>query len=319
MNPLMLAPCVLLAVAAAAPAAEHASRENDSTLNLLLENDAVAGTDRNYTNGIELNWLSRAYGPQSDEGLGRRFGLALGHQLYTPDDITASQPLPGQRPYAAWAYAGFALVYDKGHSLDTWLLNVGIVGPDAEGESVQNDFHNKLGNSKIAQGWANQLPNEVAGQLVYEHKWRGIVQTRHEGLGFDVTPHAGFSLGNIATYANAGITLRFGNDLRNDFGVPRIRPALPGSAYFAPRDGFGWYLFAGVDGRAVAYNEFLDGTMFRDSLSVDRKPLVADLQAGAAVFLGRVRLSYTFVVRTEEYEGQPEPDKFGSVAVTVRF
>ena len=41
--------------------------------------------------------------------------------------------------------------------------------------------------------------------------------------------------------------------------------------------------------------------------------------AGLAVTLGRTRLSYTYVVRSKEFEGQPDMDRFGSVAVSVKF
>ncbi|MEP7313292.1 MAG: lipid A-modifier LpxR family protein, partial [Pseudomonadota bacterium] len=91
------------------------------------------------------------------------------------------------------------------------------------------------------------------------------------------------------------------------------------SGYFEPKDGFGWYLFAGVDGRAIAQNIFLDGNTGRDSLSVDKAVFVADLQAGAAVSVGRVRIAYTYVFRTREYRGQPAPDRFGSVGISALF
>src|SRR3546814_8870959 len=104
-------------------------------------------------------------------------------------------------------------------------------------------------------------------------------------LGVDVTPHLGAALGNVYTYGAGGLTLRFGEDLPDDYGPPRIRPALPGSDYFRPTDDFGWYFFAGAEGRIVARNIFLDGNTFKDSHSVDKRPLVADLQAGIAVNL----------------------------------
>ncbi len=122
--------------------------------------------------------------------------------------------------------------------------------------------------------------------LIYERKWRNLAEFRESGFGIDLTPHLGGSLGNVGTYLNTGITLRFGKDLSNDFGPPRIRPSLPGSGFFVPRNTFGWYLFAGVDGRAIAYNIFLDGNADGDSLSVDKEPLVADIQVGAVVTIG---------------------------------
>ena len=94
------------------------------------------------------------------------------------------------------------------------------------------------------------------------------------------------SLGNIFTYAAAGAMVRFGQRLRADWGQPRIQPALSGSDFVnhgALHDGPAWYVFAGTEGRAVARNIFLDGNTWEDGPSVDKKPFVADLTAGAAV------------------------------------
>ena len=55
------------------------------------------------------------------------------------------------------------------------------------------------------------------------------------------------------------------------------------------------------------------------SASVDRKPFVADAQLGVAVQTGDVRLAYTYVTRTEEFEGQGELQDFGALALSWRF
>lgn len=95
---------------------------------------------------------------------------------------------------------------------------------------------------------------------------------------------------------------------------------MPGTGYFeTPGDGFGWYLFAGADGRAVARNIFLDGNTFRDSPSIDKEHFVADLSAGLALTFERVRISYTVVYRTKEFQGQDDNDLFGSVGLTWRY
>lgn len=138
---------------------------------------------------------------------------------------------------------------------------------------MQNGFHDLI-SSAHANGWDNQLQDEFGYQLLYEHRWRNIGKKRLGPVEMDFSPHVGFSLGNIATYANAGITLRLGRDLRNDFGVPRIRPSLPGSSFF---------------------------------------------QVGFAVIWRKLRLAYTYVIRSKEYEGQEQPDRFGSVGLTWRF
>ena len=192
-----------------------------------------------------------------------------------------------------------------------------IVGPSAHAEQVQNGFHDWI-SSAHANGWDNQLRDEFGYQLLYEHRWRNIGKKRPGPVEM-VQPARRRSLGNIATYANAGITLRLGRDLRNDFGVPRIRPSLPGSSFFQPRDGFGWYVFAGVDARGVAYNIFLDGDASTYDVNIRKETFVYDGQVGFAVIWRKLRVAYTYVIRSKEYEGQEQPDRFGSVGLTWRF
>lgn len=300
------------------------------TLSLLVENDKFTGTDRHYTNGVQLSYLSakddvprwlRAtaqYLPGIQESAALRTGYVLGHSIFTPDNIAAIEPLPDERPYAGWLYGGVALVAETENRLDTWELDLGIVGPSARGEEVQNSFHDIIGADEAA-GWDNQLDDEFGYALIYERKWRNLWEHRRSGFGVDMIPHVGGSLGNVGTYLNVGATFRFGNDLPNDFGAPRIRPSLPGSNFFLPRDNFGWYLFVGIDGRAVAYNIFLDGNTHKDSLSVDKEVLVGDLQGGLVFNLGWARLAYTYVYRSREYEEQDEPDRFGSIGLSVKF
>ncbi len=82
---------------------------------------------------------------------------------------------------------------------------------------------------------------------------------------------------------------------------------------------FGWYLFAGVEGRAIAHNIFLDGNTFRDSRSVDKKPLVGDLQFGLVLDWSDIRFSYTHILRTREFRTQEKFDGFGALSVSIKF
>jgi hypothetical protein len=248
----------------------------------------------------------------------RRYGLSVGQSIFTPEDRDSRELVRDDRPYAGWLYGGLALVADTGKELDTFELNLGVVGPSAKGEQVQNSIHEWIG-SRETRGWDNQLHDEFGAVLFYEHKWRGLLETNPGGLGIDVTPHVGGAFGNVFTYAAGGATLRFGQDLPADYGPPRVRPALAGSGFFHPSGGFGWYLFAGVEGRAVARDIFLDGNTFKDSHSVDKKPFVADLQVGLAITIQAIRIAFTQVYRTREFDEQGSPNKFGALSVSFRW
>jgi hypothetical protein len=324
--------CVAANLARAEDAAPPAPRPADShnVFSLTSENDLYAdhNKDRHYTNGIQFGWMSgqdtewaSAVGhwlPLLGSADHYRIGFALDHNLYTPEDKNSTAPIPTDRPYAAWLYSAFKLEAESANQLDNVELDLGVVGPWAKGRQVQNDWHSMIG-ARPAEGWSNQIKDEVGVNLEYDRLWRIALTEPTSDLQFDVVPNATASVGNIFTYAGGGGIIRFGQELQADFGPPRIQPALPGSASFHPVDSFGWYLFAGAEGRAVARNIFLDGNTFTSSQHVEKKPFVGDFQAGATLLFKQMRLSYTQVLRTKEFDGQQHPDYLGAITLSAAF
>lgn len=333
-------PVLILAMSAPARAAD-----DGDTITLQTENDryVLPSTDRHYTNGLKLSWLSRKqddlpallnrisnlpslFVESGSKPLTRRVGVAIGHSIFTPEDTRSRAFVDDDRPYAGWAYVAFSLQAVHGDDRgglarqDTLGLELGVVGRAAGGEPVQNTWHDIIGADR-SKGWDNQLENEPGVNLLFERKWRtdALAEFKPLGLSLDLIPHYSMSLGNVLTAFGAGATIRIGQELQEDFGPPRIRPSLPGSEGFRAGGGFGWYVFAGAEGRAVARNVFLDGNTFRGSHSVTKNPLVGDFQFGLAVVYRKVRVTYTHVVRTKEFDGQPRPDRFGAISLSVRF
>jgi lipid A 3-O-deacylase len=307
-------------------------------ISIQFENDFFGGdSDRHFTHGTRMEWLSSPIGWLSDEvdqirwlgfkkksfdsadALETRVSLSIGQNIYTPEDTTAVQWVPHDRPYAGWLYVGFGLEANQGsRRCDKLGLEIGMVGPDSFAENVQNFWHSLFGLN-VPKGWNNQLDNEPGLVLSYEQIRRYEIKNLFLELNFDLLPNAGGSLGNVFTYAEAGLAVRLGSDLTHDFGPPRIRPGLPGSSYFRPKKDFLWYVFAGFQGRAVLRNIFLDGNTFRDSHSVEKKPFVGDLQAGLVIQWESFRISYTQVLRTKEFEGQDVSDVLGSLSLSYYF
>lgn len=314
-----------------------ASAVSADTYTVQVENDRIADTDRHYTTGIRFNWVSdktdspdwvadlldRIY-PLANLRAGRA-GLAVGQNLFTPEDTAARELVRDDRPYAGWLYGGISVHAETTRmrsgfdfdQLDTVELDIGVVGPLALGEEVQNEFHKLIGVA-TADGWDNQLENEPAVLLIAERRWRPEPAALGS-LSLDIIPHVGGAIGNVMVLANAGVTLRLGQDLHVDYGPPHVRPTLSGLAAVDPIDDFAWYAFAGVEGRYVAHNIFLDGNTFTDSHQVDRKPFVADIQAGFAIVVQDVRFAFTHVFRTREFERQRRADRYGAISVSARF
>lgn len=304
------------------------------------ENDAFASDrDRHYTQGLSLTYTSADLAPDHAlndlfngvaeatpifaNGGKRQYQLTLGQSLFTPDDTRSTEPLPNQRPYAGWLYTGLGLMQEMsdGEGLENLELQLGVIGPAALGRQAQNGYHHMAG-IRVAHGWSHQLKNEPGLVLSYERKARSTLW-RGEDVALDVIPEAGVSLGNVFTYAQAGGMVRFGRNLSADYGSYRIRPGMSGTTWFDSDrlDGdLGWYLFAGVQGRAVLRDITMDGNSFRDSPSVDRKKTVGDMVVGFSVFWSdAVRADLSVVERTREFKGQNGRDRFGVLALSFRL
>ncbi|MFP4360513.1 MAG: lipid A deacylase LpxR family protein [Alphaproteobacteria bacterium] len=323
---------VILAMAIAGACTETAATEEVGTLSFTLDNDLFAGSDRYYTNGVRLAWRSPAASPPgwlaALEPLGRafmppdaarRWGLALGQSLFTPEDIARENPDPDDRPYAAWLYGAVNLSSAQATSLSRLELQLGVVGPAALGEEAQNTVH-RINRGQEAEGWDFQLANEPGGNAIASRIWRyNHPLAGEDGFAVGALPSLTASLGNVQTHAAAGLLLRAGWGLNADFGPPRIRPSVTGSAFVDAEERSGGYVFAGVEGRAVARDLFLDGNTFQDSRSVDKKPLVTEASVGAAWLFPGGRLSYTHVFRTEEFRRQESTSSFGSLSLSLNF
>ncbi len=325
----------VLAALAALPAAAETppARGADpaATFAFLLENDTFSGQDRYYTNGFLFAWRAPAYDPPDwlatltdrpsllfPAGGTTRWGLAFGQKKFTPEDTLARDPDPRDRPYAGWLYGALTLHSYTAREMGTLELQLGVVGPAALGEWVQNTTHDLM-NIDRALGWDAQIKDEPGINLVLNRQWRLNQPAGADGRQLGLVPSVAVSLGNVQTYAGAGVMLRYGTELDADFGPPRARPVSAGSVFFQPTGRFGWYGFLGLEGRVVAHDITLDGNTWRDSRSVEREPLVGDASLGVALVFPTARLTATYTLRSKEFETQREVSQFGSVSVAFRF
>lgn len=232
--------------------------------------------------------------------------------------------MPDDRPYAAWLYLGVALqarstLEGQWAKLSVWHVDLGVVGPAALGKEVQDFVHDNISGSARAQGWAHQLQNEPGFNFVYQHRIRWSPEASEEGRNFDAIGQAGFSLGNVATFANLGFTLRGGFHLPDDFGNDIIRPGSETSQVGGREPKWGALVFAGAGGRAVARDIFLDGNTFRASHSVAKEVWVADFNFGVTVNYRGWVLTVAQVFRTPEFKAQKGPQVYGAATLTVPF
>jgi lipid A 3-O-deacylase len=307
-----------------------------SEFQLFVENDMLARTDRYYTNGIKFGGgvpfgilqlpaseLLEQLAPKGGSSV--HLGLFAGQNLYTPKSITSSQPQPFDRPWAAWLYLGGVAQRAKENRLDTVEVDFGLVGPSALGKDIQSGWHKLIGSPQ-PRGWQNQIPNEPAFLVSWLAKSKHALSSAR-GLDLELIPHGGATVGTVMTLVRGGGVLRLGRHMTG-FGPDTIEPGgamlqnmrrdiEPGRSHAVE-----WYVFAGLDHRLVAHNIFLDGTVFRDSPSVRRRPHVYDITGGLSLRIDAVRISVTRARRSEEFftvAGNGGKQTFDSVNLGIEF
>jgi hypothetical protein len=238
------------------------------------ENDIGDG-DRFYTNGLRYSttadagptWRRRAArhwfwrlplglsgapfcegsdGDGSEDGCRRlRVGHAFGQNFYTPTDITLADPPLGDRPYGAVLYVGRTLQAAGRDAVQSVEYSVGVVGPLALGENVQQGWHQLIGDPDWPSGWDTQMPFEPALSVAYRGQWRllELRTPRPWRLGavtpwsparepaasappprvLDIRPRWGVTAGTVFREVTAGAAVRVGWNISSDL-VDRIEP-----------------------------------------------------------------------------------------------
>lgn len=306
------------------------------------ENDVIADTDRDYTNGVRQSFvfddfnrdlfaakvfdfikpaLITAGGPGGPIKQQLEW-IAFGQSIFTPDNTRTPVRAPGDRSFAGWLYTGFNAAQETDRTqLDSFEVLVGAVGgPASLAYDVQAAFHRLIGEAPpVINGY--ELHNEPGLVLAWDRRWK-FGTNFGNGFGADIIPAVGVTAGNVYTYASVGALARIGRSLSTTWGPTTVRPAPSGASFFNPDPGapfLGWDIFAGFEGRAIARNIFLDGNTFQDSIHVTKEPFVLDLIAGGEIFTQRGdALTFTVIQRSREYTGG-KSSLFGSVAVSFRF
>jgi hypothetical protein len=319
------------ALPSAGPAWAAPPLDQDSIVTIQVENDAVStlkGTsDQYYTSGLRLGWTSGQDVIDPVAAWGRaiwgdgttRLSIDLTQSLFTPRDTQLDPPDPRDRPYAGELIITAGLVHDTAWTRDIAAVSLGVIGPAALGEEVQNGFHSVIGDTPN-RGWHYQLGDQPAFEFLGQRTWRLPVAD----LGVadvDVLPSATAGIGDVRDYVQLGGVMRFGQGLASDFGTSRIEPGLNGADAYTAVQPFSWYGFAGVDGQAVGYDVTLDGSTFRNhSPSVPKIWDVGEMEAGLAVMAFDLRVTYTQTWQTQEFRGAKSGlFSFGSLAVSAKF
>lgn len=131
--------------------------------------------------------------------------------------------------------------------------------------------------------------------IAYQRDWKPAFGRTASGLEVSLTPHTGVSYNAHSTSAEAGATLRIGQNIRD--------LAQDGDAAFGDRPR--WYVFAAGSKRAVGYNltRGRDGDLDRAGISHDEGGTFGDASIGVAYRRGMIQSSIGIIYRENETKG----------------
>lgn len=325
--------CALLvpALALAAPEASAAGHEDSFTLT--IENDLLAGKDSGYTSGVGATWTHAGLASFADErvpgwlrAVGSRLYISripgtlqavsytLEQLMQTPKDLTATQRLDGQLPYAGLLAWSARLHAWNATGTDTAALTLGVVGPLSGAEQTQKFVHRLTGSTR-PEGWRYQIGDEPVFLFEAQRLRRLAGSDDGVGPGWDALGFGLLGLGTIRSYAAAGAGFRFGYGLNRGYPDVTVLPGLQVNP-LAGTVRHGSYVFLAVLDAFVANDIGIErgrGTPLR--LAHWQRQIAAGLTLNRdhwAFLLSMVRAS-------DRYVGQSESTRYGSLSVTYRY
>jgi hypothetical protein len=127
--------------------------------------------------------------------------------MYTPNKPIVTFISQHDRPFAAYLYSSFGIknVYKDDKILNT-SLQIGVVGPNAFGEELQDFIHNIYG-FREAEGWELQIKNAFGFNLDADYT---RLLTTNSAKTLDISWLSAARVGTIYTNISSGFYMRFG-------------------------------------------------------------------------------------------------------------
>lgn len=308
------------------------------TVTLTWDNDlfTYSNTDRHYTNGIHVRLESKpltAFDESSAPGLfvpmiealpissgtfqQRTVAYSAGQKMFTPDDITLASPRPDDMPYAGLLYASADFSASTSNYADLFRLTLGLVGPGSLAKQTQKAAH-KLVGVDDPKGWSHQLGNEIVFSALYER--RHLLASGNWGghASFDLVGIGRGEIGTLNTGAEAGLAIVFSETGMN--GHRKLQSDVAGNGYLSRSDlKQGWFGYLGTTGRVTLRNVFLDGNTYRDSPSVDKKPINGSVFLGFGFAAAGWIVSAGWSLESKRFDTQEKGMRYGSLSLTYRY
>lgn len=339
-------------IAAAMPAAVN-DEADPNVISLIVENDSPAGSDKDYTSGVRLGWMSSSSsyqdssawgsalgaltgGPGASSGWSRfmgmdrtpalrqQWGFTLTQLMFTPED-KREEPIYDQRPYAGYLALGLGTLVKNEDRANSFELQLGTTGSPSMVKNSQRTVHKILDQDRWP-GWRYQLPSEFAFCFYFKRYYRLRCLEYSSPSGFETDSYAFWhtDLGTIYLRGGVGFNFRFGYNLPVTGSDTTIAGGSLAAGPFVKNkknvSNWSYYGYTGFAGRVIGHDLFLDGTVFHDSPKyVNKYPFVADVTLGAGLRYKNTDFIFGYTLRTKEYSTQNNPQLLGTLQLRYSF
>jgi len=210
-----------------------------------------------------LGWIDNLIGLNSQKYQGIKASkIEYGLFGFTPEDITQSEPIQDDRPYASLVYVSSSREHYNRSSQVSWqsTLTLGILGLSIVGD-IQGRVHS-LYDGDIPMGWDNQISNGGEPTARYSVSRQSLLFK--SGSGFELKSTYQGSVGYI-TEVSWSLSARAGKIHTPWVSFnPELASYAEKSTSGAARKVSEHYVWAGISLKARAYTVFLQG-QFKDS------------------------------------------------------
>lgn len=287
---------------------------SESYFRFNYDNDYFASSDKNYTQGYSFELASRwlAKNPANylflkPAGEQYKYGIAIEHIGFTPENYKSTAIQYGDRPFAAAIMLkSFMVATDTLHALRiSSALNVGLIGSGAFGKEMQVAIHEGTGNA-IPQGWQHQIRNDIV--LNYEVSL--VKQLWRYRSMFAIEGNAAVRAGTLFTSASVGASAMLG--IINTPFEPMHKQKQ-----------FQLYLYSQPLINAIGYDATLQGGLFNNKspytiAAKDLERFTAQHNYGIVLQAGGLYFEYARAVLTKEFNSDSAA-KWGGVKVGFVF
>ena len=315
---------------------------NADQFSFLFYNDTFAGTDKHFTNGMNLSWIDNSFENEAeiksnsyssfvhsvvnsipfnvmDSSKNHSAGISISQIIVTPADLTISEPQYDDIPYAGHLALAFYMFEWNRKSFKEFRMEFGVVGKESGAEFVQKTVHSII-SSEDPKGWDTQLGTQYTANALFRYGEISWQDDSIYNLNMDWFNHFGVQVGNFETNTFAGTMFRVGKNYIRNFNLhyPYLKEEASLLCLDDKHSGFGWSLNAGINGELLAYSYILDEGK-KEGYETHKNIVNVTLYGGADLYYGSHKLTFFYQSRSPYTKQSNSMETFGGLIYAYQF